>query len=748
MTNRTALVLPIILAFTVPAYSAEQIIEEIVVTAQKREQSLNEVGIAVSALTGDDIREQGFDDPLDIANAIPGLATAVSTGVPVFAIRGVGLDDFNANNTSGVGTYIDDVYISSPVMMEFQLFDLERLEVLKGPQGTLYGRNTTGGAINFISRRPTDEFQAYAELDYGRWGRLKLTGAAGGPISDSARWRVAGQFLNQREGFQDDVSNGGESGKPEKWALRAMLEFDLSDRADLLLNLHGGKDESVNWHWQADDNFGLDPTTLALFGTTVSSPGENDKAAGGPGFVSVGGPTSPERDDDTIGAAVTLNVDLNFATLTSITSFDSYDRENFDAIDGSPSIINDIAFKSDIEQVSQELRLTSNSDSNVTWVGGLYYYADEIDTQDRVLITNAIDLLYLDLGLTFADTPTGLGLPSTLTSTYEQKTDAFGMFGHVEWFFSDEWKLTLGARYSTEEKSFDGIATDDQGFVAATPGPAVLAALDDSERDSNFSGKIGLDYLPNDDLLVYGSVTTGFKSGVYYSNVVTTPEAWGFTDAEQMTAFELGFKQTFAGGSAHLNGALFFYDYKDKQFLAQLVTPAGVIAALGNVPESENIGAELDLLWQPIAGLELKAGIAYLETEVKNAPRDIRGIPFVGAVTNGGELSFAPELSYSLLGRYAWALANELELALQLNYAHKDTMISVLGDTVADTDDYDEIGARVSLGAVDGRWEVALWGRNLADDDAVTYGYTNFLGDRSYSLQQPLSYGMTLLISM
>jgi iron complex outermembrane recepter protein len=801
--SRNKLALSIATLSLTPALvlAQEFTLEEIVVTAQKRAQSVNDIGVAVSAFNGDDIRELGLDNATDLAAATPGLSSsnALSEGIPIFSIRGVGLDDFNTNNSGSVGVYVDEVFVTSPAMMSFQMYDVDRVEVLKGPQGTLYGRNTTGGAVNFVGRKPTDEFEAYITADYSRWDRVELTGAVGGELTDNARGRLAINVIEQGDGYQDDPINGDEYGKTEKWSMRAQVAFDINETTDVLLKVHGGQDTSTTAVWQADDTFGyggptgitatvaaLDGTTPAIpgtsFGYAMATPGKNDEGTqlNSPlhSFASIGGEDKPKRDDEAFGGAVTINTDLGFAGLTSITAYDEYDRDDTQYYSGSAAI-NQTWFTSEIESFSQEFRLVSNSDSDFTWILGMSYGKDDVETEDTALATGALDALFatdcsfgglygIDLAsgaclpstdpgygdplasLTTAYSPTALGIPAVGTTQYKQETEAFGLYGHSEWQMNDEFKLTLGLRYTQEERSFDGRTIDGKGQAvgftnALFAGDYVLASLDDSETEENVSGKIALDWTPNDDWLFYASIATGFKSGVYYGSPVSSPTGLGYVEPEELTAFEVGFKATLLDNTMQLNGAAYHYQYDDKQMLATIQTATGLSPTLANIPESEVDGFELDVTWIPMEGLDLKAGVAYINSKVTKGISNVRGAPVAGGeISEGEELSLSPQWSYNILSRYQWSLSENWEATAQVDYSWQDDTASLVADANGRTDTIKALGARVAMLSADGSWEVALWGKNLENEDAVTYAYTNFVGDRSYSLQVPRSYGLNV----
>ncbi len=720
--------------------------EEMVVTAQKREQSIMDVGLSVTAFNSEDIRELNLREAKDIAVATPGLVASNTTGTPVFAIRGVGLDDYHPNNTSGVGTYIDEVAISSAAMLEFQLFDVERVEVLKGPQGTLYGRNTTGGAINYVSKAPTDETEALVELGIGRWQSFETNVAVGGPLSDSVNYRVAARYDKWGEGFEEDVSNGTEGGRPDKLGYRGLLSWE-GEKADLLFNIHGGRDRSRISGWQADDTFGLGEIFAPIFGYPMASPGVPEQIATGDGFTSIDGPVPSRQDQDDIGANLRVNLQLGSATLTSITAWDNSERQRWENVDGSAWTINDDATFSDVTQISQELRLSGSNDT-LDWVAGLYLFDQEVDGDQTALITNTIDVVYADLGIPFEFWPTGLGLPSSVGSDYVQQTDSLGIFGQTDWQLGEAWLLTVGLRYSDEEVGFKGNVQDNEGFFTGAFVPTVIVDLDDTQSDSRVSGRINLGYTPNDDWLIYVDLSTGFKSGVFFTNPVPDPVGWGWAKPEDLAAFELGFKGALDSGALRWTGATFFYDYKNKQVLTDVTFPGGVAPTLWNVPQSEIYGVETDVNWAFSPGWSLRAGVAWLQSEVTEAPTDIRGFPY-DQIQAGDELSWAPEWTFYGTLRRFFTVGDNHFLGLQADYSYRDELQPIVGvgdDSVSFIDPLKLLGARVSYGANSSRWEISIWGRNLTDGDAVTYAYTNFLTDRSYSLQSPRSWGTTLLV--
>jgi iron complex outermembrane receptor protein len=757
-----------------------QAIEEITVTAQKRAQSLSDVGIAVTAFSGESIRELNMEQPIDVARQTPGLTIKNTYGVtnPVVAIRGVGLNDFNANNSSPAALYIDEVYLTSPLTMSFGLFDMERIEVLKGPQGTLFGRNTTAGAVNFFTRKPSDEFEAYVEAGYGRFDRAELEGAIGGGLSDTVAGRFSFKTVQQGEGHQTNTVQGVQStiGEVDNFGWRAQLLFTPGDAVEILAKVHGGKDQSDDW--VGDFAPGLDasftgsrcPSAMAQsytgaqanylnfadFSQLCASWGTLDFLAGGltsflqPDYTSeiaasfashdlVAVDRVPGVDNESVGGLIKVDWDLEQGTLTSITSYDSFDREQF-FNDGSPYEVTDTELDDEVDSYSQELRYTSAGDADLTWIGGVYFGGDTVDSSATFLAQSAV----YTRGRT----------------EYEQDTTTAAAFIHSEWHYSEQWKLTTGLRYTWEEKEFDLVNVDlnpwgiscvlsplcdgdvtGDGIPDLVPGEAIsFGAVSDKVSRNDVSGKVGLDYIPNDDWLFYGSISKGFKSAGFNG-------AFGggnSFDEETLWSYEAGFKATLSDGSLQLGAAAFFYDYQDIQVFQQVTVGGLTQIVLTNAEGADVTGVELESWWRPAAGLDVKLGVSYLDTEVGTLMDEL----IDGSIVNleGNSLSNAPELSINGLLRYEIPVRGDWLVTMQTDFSWQDEIFTDISSEPAFTvEDYSIVNARLALGAEDGTWEFALWGQNIFDEEYVTHQWeelaTSGYFARYYGL--PATYGVS-----
>jgi iron complex outermembrane receptor protein len=740
---------------SVTSISSAQEIEKISITAQKRIQSITEVGVTTTAFAGDALEEIGVENAVDLGAHTPGLVAvnATSGGTPIFAIRGIGLDDFSPNNTSGVGVYTDEIFASSPVYLGGQLFDIERVEVLKGPQGTLYGKNTTGGAINFITKKPTDDFEAYIEADYSSYQTVEITSAVSGALTDTVNARFAFNYANSDEGWQEDVETGEEFGLVDTFAMRGQLSFELGNTGSGLLRVYSSQDKSKPSSPSSEgieDVFGDDSFA------ELNSPSKGDK-------VKVGN-LPVMRDESGSGISLTLDYSLDSFDVISITSMDQYEREIVDNYDGSSVATMELIQENELEQWAQEIRFVSTSSDDFTWVAGFNISNEEVDSVDIFDDSFFVTDSGFD-GVLYPEDISAIGLDQ-FKSDYIQITDSYGAYLHTETQLNESWKLIAGIRYSNDERSFDGEATN-ISFGEIIP----VTTLNESHTEDAITGKIGLDWKVNRDLLIFGNIATSYKSGVYYGGAVLDAEAWSYVEPEDVTSAEIGYKWTLLDGSMQFNGALFALEYENRQSLLTFVSGefsdfngfAVADTTLANIPESETMGFEMDVLWQPTDELTLQAGIAYLDSEVTKAPstNDLRGINadpsvndqanengfgFVDALAapleNGAVLSQAPEWSYNALIAYDIPLGEDLYLKFQTSYSWSDTQYAQLADNNAKYGSINSLDGLISLSSDADSWKVSLWARNLQDTDAETYSFTGFAGRTVYH-QKPTTVGIT-----
>jgi iron complex outermembrane receptor protein len=344
--------------------AASGIMEELVVTAQKREEAANDVGISLTAVSGDLLRNIGANTVNDLSNFVPNVTIQNQFGgdMAVFDIRGVALFSYDTANSSPVATYVDGVVLPYPAMTQGQLFDVERVEVLRGPQGTLFGKNTTGGAVSFITKGPGEELSGDVSVDVGDYDYAKIDLAIGGPLSDTFGARIAASIVRQNEGFQTDVVTGQDVGSIDRKAARLTLSWMPTDTFDATLKIRTATDKSENQGLKIVETVVTtfsdpDPSNWAVFDPSFH-PGHWDTSvsANVPGFADINPFDIPQKDNKSSGATLTANLDIGDMTLTSVTGYDKLERQNQMDWDGTPLPINDYSFTSDMDAWSQELR--------------------------------------------------------------------------------------------------------------------------------------------------------------------------------------------------------------------------------------------------------------------------------------------------------------------------------------------------------------------------------------------------------
>ncbi len=771
-----------ILAVESGAVLAQGILEEVVVTAQKREASVTDLGLTVTAFSGDTLRSLGVDQPIDLAAQTPGLVINNTLGdsQPAVMIRGVGLNDFNTNANPGVAVYVDENYQAIGAMLTFSMYDIDRVEVLKGPQGTLYGRNTTGGAVSIFTKQPTEELDGYISGDFGDYDRSRIEGAIGTGLTDSVRFRVSGFKERQREGYQTDLITGKDHGEKDKYGVRGQLAIDFSDTVDAVIRYTYGKDESDSQIPQIAEGL----ATLQFYYYTFYQGTQNDIDF----YDVLKGDQESFLDITQDSVGVTLNADLGFATLTSVTSYDEVDHRNVVEAVGVENPIQHLDYGGELENFSQELRLTSNEAEIVDWIVGLYYSDTKQDNVSSIDVTGGIGAgLYYVYGLTD-------GVQMTQADViYDQQMETMAVFAHTEWHLSDTLKLTVGARFSRDDLDYDvmmvtpgpcdgpacavaadyGLLDADSAFntllnygefltwyyggaEGAPPTPrtnAVTSANSDSKKEDNFSWRLALDYTPADEVLLFGSVSNGVKSHGFHGGIVLFDDGYQPYDPEDLLAYELGAKVGLLDGNMQVNGAVFYYDYEDLQAIASLDPGIGLPNdVLTNFAEAKITGAELDVTWSPVGGLTTRVGASWLDTELKD-PDISSSVPVFPGLepVKGADLAYAPEFTLSALVRYDFNISSGLDMYLQVDGDYSDEQLTYPGRPDSVLVDRTIYNARIGIRDTEDRWEVALYGRNLGDEEYNTYSYST--NDGSFSdfgpvqenhIGNPRIYGLNL----
>jgi iron complex outermembrane recepter protein len=695
--------------FTLASMPTLAVLEEVIVTAQKKEESLQTVAIAVSAFSGDIVENAGMLKIEDITRLTPGFS--ISTYNPVTPqpfIRGIGSNVSDAGSDASVGVFVDEVYAGRAGGYSADMYDIERVEVLRGPQGTLYGRNVPGGAINIISKAPTEELEGFIELTAGDYDLLGAKGAVSGPLSDTIRGRLAFS-TRTRDGHIDNVVTGNELSDEDNVSFRGRLDFDPSDTFSLQLI---GEYSDDDLSGPAARNYEGLSADLLLEGL-------------GLGFLTpVEPPTSPDpytvelvvdgyAKREMEGYSVKAEWELSSATLTSITGYRSNDYEFTDDLFGFaiPLLLNSADESSD--QISQELRLSSSTDK-LDWTLGLYFLQEDIDRLEYW------DLSYLDpiFGLD------QVGQTAAIGYDQDNETTSYAVFGQLTYTLTETLDLTLGGRFSEDSKDFSLVTSGTEigfGFLSPDPETGLPTPFSASNKESwnNFSPKASLEYTPSDELFFYGTYARGFKSGGYNGLATNSLEATTPFDEEQADSYEVGMKADFLDRMARLNAAVYYVDYTDLQVFFTL--PSGLGIVIDNAAEATIQGVELELFLSPIDGLDISASYAYLDTEIEEFKEN--------PDNEGNQLARSPEHSASLSAQYVTSVTDQLSLLMRADYSYQDEMFFDLPNSeISAADDYDLVNVRLALQAESG-WELAAWGKNITDEEYRVHGFDASFGE-------------------
>jgi iron complex outermembrane receptor protein len=695
----------------------QAVLEEITVTAQKREQSAQDIPVSVTVLSGEDLLQLGIENSNGVADYTPGLTISPVFGVgniPNIAIRGIGLNDFRDYHESPSAVYVDEVYKAALASLDFQLFDIDRVEVLKGPQGTLFGRNATGGLIQYVTKKPTDEAEGYARLGAGNFGDMKVEGAFGGPISDSISGRIAAIY-HKNDGIQHNVNPVGEdANQTDLTAVRGQLKFKFADQGFLLFTGEAAKNDNPGGNpYRYVPSFvgtdGLSDRDLANRDVVVGTSDLND--------INVSG--GLKVDSDYKAGTARLEWGFDSFDFVSISNYQDFEKRQIQDCDSSPADFCFTLYDSNTKQFSQELRLQGDRDK-LQWDAGLYYF--NLKTDGLQSLAGPIAGFFIAPGT------------NSTTTSFDTETTSWAAFGQVAYSVSDRVTLIGGLRYTDDKKDMTQIflLTDPEdalGFTGGVPYPKETQ----DENNVSYSAKITWDV--NDTTMLYGGISNAFKAGTFNSGFGPVDPAAYSVKPEELTSYEIGFKSELGGGRQRLTGAVFYYDYKDSQAfiyrnLNQLLFNADATVT----------GAELEWTALPIDSLEISAGISLLDTTVKDVQDGS------GAIRDR-KMVLAPDLSMNAMARYTWDLSGGSALAAQLdgNYS-SDVYFDNLNQPGLKEGAYTKLNARLSWMSNDDRWEVAAWVRNLTDERYRIYAFdlTADLGYIQDTYATPRTYGVSL----
>ena len=677
-------------------------LQQIIVTAQKRAQPVQQIGVAITVLGGDELAARGVRKVNQLENEVPNLEIEPAFGgsQAQFRLRGVGFQDYATNNAGAVTVYVDEVALPLPVQTQGLLFDLDRVEVLRGPQGTLYGRNTTGGAVNFMTREPTRLFEGAAALGLASFGAREAEAYVSGPLAETLRGRLS-LATQQGGGWQRNRVTGRTLGDKDVLGLRGQLVLDATPGLRIKLSTHLGQDRSEGQGLYA---FVAQPAAPAATATTPgypvakpALPADTDRRLTGWGFspaflaqIGRSDAAKPGRDNSSRGTALSVNWDLGGLRLTSITAADRFRRKELADYDAQTLPLAETYFDSRSSNASQELRLAGGTpDSALNWLAGVYAASEKLNEVYWSSFANSF------------------GLP-TVRTRYRQQVGTASVFAQADYTLTRTLKVVAGLRQEREKRERLDFVTESLAPNIPFNGPS-----GGSFSHNETSGKLGLEFQASRQLLVYGSVSRGVKSGGFtayntFNNLALTP-----FKPETLVAFEAGFK---ADPTAQLrvNAAVFHYDYRNQQILDAIQDPGtgATVGKIVNAPRSSISGIEVDLTWRPTPGLSLTQFVGYKDGEFKaytalSPPANL-----------AGQALYFPRLNWG--GAAAWRFsAGGWAFTAQMDASYRSRQRSFL-NRINPTYNfavpaYWLANARFEFAPVDARWVATLYARNLMD---------------------------------
>jgi iron complex outermembrane recepter protein len=702
---------------------------EIVVTAQRRSQNIQDVPISITAISGESLTQVGIRDPRDLSILVPGLTSQAGTSATTTSLflRGVGIGDFNSNTTGAVGVYVDDVFLGANAGKLFNVFDSEGIEVLKGPQGTLYGRNTTAGAIRFSSRKPTDEFSANGAVSYGRFNEVQLEGGVGGPIiRDVLKARVAGTYL-RRDGWLLNRVTGNKLNDLDMWAGRAIVDF--TPNSDVLVRaiVHGGQNRGGARQFQhrgAGVDFGGNPNFAD--GVPLDALGYADTD----GDLNAGDyDVEGQERVNVFGASLTANIDMGGVTLTSISAYEKVRRSTVEDTDASPNNVLTATYVDRPEQYSQELRLQSRDGGVISWIVGGYYFHDKLVTR------SAFDILRVlrdpgDLLGTF-DPVNSIG---NFAYPYTQKTESWAAFAQADVKLTDRLTLTGGLRYSTDSIDFD--------FHSFFDDVIIVPVLDftGSKTFRDLSWRAALSFQATDNLLFYASSSKGYNSGGFAGGSSSDPAQLQPFRSEKLYAYEAGFKSDLLGRALRFNAAAFYYDYRDLQVFVFDTSGVLPVQRKLNAGNAELYGVEVELQAQPSRNFNAFINASFLHARYKNFTA------LAAEDYSGNSLVNAPEIAISAGFSLTQPLPGDSALRLRVDGSlQSETFLTPDNVRANRVESFGTANIRLSWLSSDEKLEFALWGKNVTGTRFVTYVSPVVTMDQ-INYNDPATYGVQAVL--
>lgn len=697
------LLLPGILIASNVNAQQEQKLEKIVVTATKREQGLQEISVSVSVIDGQMVENAQMDNGTDIARLAPNVNVSYFglPDQPKYSLRGAATTDFALNTSSATGTIVDEVNLAASYFGGPLLFDIERIEALRGPQGTLFGKNTTGGALHFVTRKPSFDTGGYVKASVGEYGYSHVDGAVEAPIvKDKLAARLAFSYSNSDGFWQNENPNGSDLGDIDNRAARLSLLYEEGN-FDATLRLITSRS---------------DPKAAGII-STGSGPGNTNVIGVNPRVSPISGEPYDahqgfwDRSGDikvkTDGAYLTMNYVMNDLTLTSVSSKISGSFLNLVDADGSMNNLLHIDFYAESEEVQQDLRLTSNYDSGFNFIAGLYYFDEQSDipTTTRLFEEFKRDPSFDPQVDPFA------GTPSFVETDFDQRRTSYAAYFNSTLELTKSLTLNAGIRWTKDEGELQNFTSTGTFLFPENASLAIPFILDDPANDLDYSdsaltGKLGLDYILDSGSLVYGHYSRGYRSSAFDGSALFSATSLTTAAPETIDTIEFGYKTQFAENRIQVNSALFFSNYNDLQFL-------NVISATESELVNEDAsmyGFEIEATMLASDNLQLSLGLGYLQGEYKDATLN-------GVDISGNDLVEAPDINFNFAVDYNIPLdSNLITIHFDTNYVSEQYFDAFNSEDVANDAFWNANGKIIYIPG-DGTFEFAIWGKNLTDND-------------------------------
>ncbi len=707
----------------------DRLLEEVLVTATHRTENMQDIPISVTAISGADMERADIFDPTTIALRVPNMTYGeFAPGQAIISLRGVSSADDGAGLDNSIALFLDGVYIGRSAAINFDMFDLDRIEVLRGPQGTLFGRNAIGGAINAVTSKPTDELVVKLGATVGNEGILRYRGLVSGPLSENLAGKIS--FTHrEHDGFVRNVVLNKDIQSEDQTSIRGQLRFN-TEASEWLLSGDYMEDDR--------DDMGRTPVVnrAPLLQILAANGGGGDWETA----ISKDGFSYREA------SGISLQGDIEFArgVLTTITAVRNANTDWEMPSVGAPlgaiglpfdEVIDDIV--EDIDTFSQELRWTSMLEGDFQYTAGLYYLNEETDRTEIFRITKAGT--YSDPSNPFLLTDPGS--QSIIGNEYARtanETDSYAAYLDMTWQPNDRWSFSLGGRYTVDKKDYTAVSVNCALVKANDPsivgtqfenwaecdgqgGSLSIIAeafeVNPSDKWSDFSPKLAAQFFPSDGLMFFGTISKGFKSGGFAGSQGIESVASDPVDPETVWNYEIGMKGDFFNRSLRLNITGFYMDYQDLQ-----IVRFGPVAGSDfgtfittNIGSADIYGLETEFTWLVTENFQFSGHLALLDTEANDLI--INGIDL-----SGTDLRQAPEMSYNIQADY-FLPTSIGSWNFHLEFSHVDEQLNDYLFTATVIEEQDLLDARIGWTSTDGQWEVALWGKNLTNEGYFAHTY-------------------------